>query len=84
MKKFIVSMFLDERGVVSTKRIVGFMCALMLCITMFANQFTPEHIKPSDTLVNTVGLLAFGCLGLTSVDKFSFKKPIDSKEPENG
>jgi hypothetical protein len=40
---------------------------------MFANQFTPEHIKPSDTLVDTVGLLAFGCLGLTSVDKYTKK-----------
>ena len=73
MKKFFVSLFLDERGVVSSKRVCGVLCIVSLCVTMFANQFTPEHIKPSDTLVNTVGLLAFACLGLTSVDKFTKK-----------
>lgn len=74
-------MFLDEREVVSTKRVSGFICVIMLCITMFANQFTEEHLKPSDTLVETVGLLAFGCLGLTTVDKFS-KKPTEKSEGE--
>jgi len=73
MKKFFVSLFLDEVGNVSSKRVCGVLCIVSLCVTMFANQFTPEHIKPSDTLVDTVGLLAFGCLGLTSVDKYTKK-----------
>jgi len=42
----------------------------MLTATLFANQFTAEHIKPSDTLVECVTALAFGCLGLTSIEKF--------------
>ena len=73
MKKFLVSLFLDEVGNVSSKRVCGVLCIVSLCVTMFANQFTPEHIKPSDTLVDTVRLLAFGCLGLTSVDKYTKK-----------
>jgi hypothetical protein len=53
----------------------------MLCATLFANQFTPEHIKPSDVLVECVTALAFGCLGLTTIDKFSLKsKSTDEKE----
>ena len=31
-------------------------------------------IKPSDAVVNAVALLAFGCLGLSSVDKFTKAK----------
>lgn len=86
MKKFFVSLFLDEVGNVSSKRVCGVLCIVSLCVTMFANQFTPEHIKPSDTLVNTVGLLAFGCLGLTSVDKYTKKIrscPVRQPPPSN-
>lgn len=67
------SLLSDERGSVSSKRVVGIMCAIFLCITMYHNSFSDEHVAPSDTLVQSVALLAFGCLGLTSIDKFSFK-----------
>lgn len=74
MKQFIKSMLSDEKGGISSKRVCGFLCTLMLCATLFANQFTEEHIKPSDTLVECVTALAFGCLGLTSFDKFTNRK----------
>lgn len=67
-------MLQDERGATSSKRVCGIICTLILCLTLFANQFTDEHIKPSDTLVECVCALAFGCLGLTTIDKFSLKK----------
>ncbi len=74
MKKllsFIKGVVSDERGEVSSKRVCGIICTLILCATLFANQFTDEHIKPSDTLVDCVTALAFGCFGLTSIDKFT-------------
>ena len=37
------------------------------------SSFSEEHIAPSTILVESVALLAFGCLGLTSVEKI-FKK----------
>ena len=74
MKNFIKQILQDESGVVSSKRVCGIICTVMLCATLFANQFTPEHIKPSDTLVECVTALAFGCLGLTTIDKFSTRK----------
>jgi hypothetical protein len=74
MKKFFTSMLSDEKGAISSKRIAGILCTVMLCATLFANQFTPEHIKPSDMLVECVTALAFGCLGLSTIDKFSLKK----------
>ena len=65
---------LKEKGTPSSKRFVGIVCALTLCITMFANSFTEAHFAPSESLVNSVAMLAFGCLGLASVDKIWGKK----------
>jgi uncharacterized membrane protein len=41
---------------------------------LLANSFSHGDIKPSDILVQTVGMLAFGCLGLTSLDKYTKNK----------
>jgi len=80
--KFISSIISDEKGNGSSKRVVGILCALSLCLTMYHNSFSEEHIAPSAVLVDAVALLAFGCLGLTSVDKFSLKKKEEPKKEE--
>jgi len=85
MKKFfkwVGGLFKDEAGTPSSKRAMGIICTLTLCITMYTNQYTEEHYAPSDTLVNSVALLAFGCLGLSSLDKFSKKKKETSDATE--
>jgi len=72
MKKIITwlgEMLKDESGSPSSKRVVGIICALTLCVTMYVNSFTETHFAPSRDLVDAVALLAFGCLGLSSVDK---------------
>lgn len=63
--------FLSENGQASSKRLVGVVCSGFLCWTMYENSF--NHTEPSEALVQAVALLAFGCLGLTSVEKI-FKK----------
>jgi hypothetical protein len=81
-KKFsnwITGLFKDEKGNPSSKRFIGIICGLSLCVSLFINQYTGH--KPSDALVDSVALLAFGCLGLSSVDKIWSKK--DSKVEEN-
>lgn len=74
MGNFFKSMFTDENGQISSKRVAGMLCVLALVVSLIANTFTHGDIKPSDTLVNTVGLFAFGALGLTSIDKFTKNK----------
>jgi hypothetical protein len=69
MKQF----FQEDNGTYSMKRLCGLLCVLTLCVTMYHNSFSEEHIAPSTILVESVALLAFGCLGLTSVEKI-FKK----------
>jgi hypothetical protein len=75
------SVLKDETGNPSSKRVVGVLCGLTLCITLFANSFSHGEIKPSDILVEAVTALAFGCLGLTAVEKIFEKKnptpPVD-------
>ena len=60
------------------------MCAVFLCITLYENSFSEEHIAPSNILVEVVGAVIFGCLGLSSIDKYThrFKKNDEEKETE--
>ena len=67
-------LFIDETGKPSMKRVCGLLCTIALCVTMYHNQFTDASIAPSESLVNAVALLAFGCLGLSSIDKIFGKK----------
>ena len=72
MKKFInwvCGLLKDERGIPSSKRFIGIISGLTLCITLFVNQYTEQNIAPSTALVNAVAALSFGSLGLSSVDK---------------
>ena len=70
----VKSLFADEKGAVSSKRFVGLLAAVTLCVTMYHNSFSTTDIAPADSLVNAVAMLAFGALGLTSFDKFTNMK----------
>jgi len=75
MKKFILDLFKDERGVTSIKPVVALLGALFLCITTLLNSYSHGDIKPSDALVNAVMVITCVGLGADSIDKFSTKKP---------
>ena len=74
----IKSLFSDEHGVISMKRLCGLLCTISLTATLYQNSFSESHIAPSKELVDAVALLAFGCLGLSSVDKIWGKKQKDT------
>lgn len=69
MLKFFSQIFQDERGNYSSNRFIGILCGVTLCITLFINTFSDGSIKPSDTLVEAVAMLAFGALGLGAANK---------------
>lgn len=79
MKQF----FCDESGQLSMKRICGLLCTVSLCVTMYHNSFSDEHTAPSTVLVEAVAMLAFGCLGLTSVEKIFKNKNNNNERSEN-
>ena len=70
MKQF----FQEDSGRFSMKRLCGLLCVITLCVTMYHNSFSTVDVAPAPYLVDAVALLAFGCLGLSSVDKFTATK----------
>jgi hypothetical protein len=64
----------DESDRISSKRVAGLLCVVAIVSSLIANTFSHESIKPSDVLVESVALFAFGALGLTSIDKFTKNK----------
>lgn len=76
MKKTLIwlnEMLSDERGAVSSKRVIGVTGSLCLFIALFV----PQNSDISSTLVQTVGLLSAAALGLTSLDKWTHKPPVE-------
>jgi len=77
MKKFLTSMFQDERGAVSHKRMIGTLCTVILCIALITK------VTVSETLVHAVEGIAIACIVGTTLDKFSFKESSLTKENGN-
>lgn len=72
IKNFIWSL-LAEDGKMSSKRFAGIVSTLFLCITLLANSFYSNEVKPADILVECVTIVAVGSLGISSVQTI-FKK----------
>lgn len=66
--------FKDEKGKFSANRFVAIMCSTSLCVTMYHNSFSEEHVAPAAILVESVALLAWGALGLGAANKIFKKK----------
>jgi hypothetical protein len=68
MKKFWdwAKGFFSENGEASSKRLVGVISGITLCVTLFLNQNEP--------LVYSVAALSAAALGITAAEKI-FKKP---------
>ena len=95
MKKFFTSMasaireiLSDEKNRLSSKRIIGMMCAIFLCVSLTQHkvvyvEYVEQIYEPSKVLVETLGVITLGCLGLTSLDKYTNKKKKDNTDNEN-
>lgn len=77
---WVAGLFKDENGNPSSKRFIGILCGISLCVTMYHNSFSTLDVAPSPVLVDAVAMLAFGCLGLASVDKFTSRKSKEKTE----
>ena len=66
--------FCDENNFLSMKRLCGFVCTIVLDLILFLTVLFDKSCNLSDTLVFTLGSLAFSCLGLTTIEKIFYKK----------
>lgn len=72
---FFISMLSDESNSISSKRVVGIFCVLVLCTVLIISCFV-TGITPYPELISAIEIIAICSLGFTSVDKFSAKKII--------
>ena len=70
MKEF----FCDENNFLSMKRLCGFVCTIVLALTLMLTVLFEKACNLSDILIFTLGSLAFSCLGLTTIEKIFYKK----------
>ncbi len=68
---------LGDDDSVSSKRFVGLLASICLCLTMVVSSFVSLETPPSNTLIEAVLWLALGSLGFTSIEKFSNYKKRD-------
>lgn len=83
MKKIInwlTGLLKDEKGTPSSKRFIGIVAGLSLCASLFVNLFTEHPVDAN--LINAVAALAFGALGLASVDKIWGNKKDGDKDQQ--
>jgi hypothetical protein len=71
MSKWIANLLSDERGSISTKRVIALLSAFFLCVTLLLNAI--KGIALSDNIVNAVMAICVAAMGSTSIDKFSNK-----------
>jgi len=84
MKKIVnwsAGLLKDEKGTPSSKRFIGIVAGLSLCVALFINLFTEHPVEMG--LINAVTALAFGALGLASVDKIWAKEHGSNSELPN-
>ena len=70
---FFKSMLSEAEGVISSKRVIGFLGFLCLAVTMIMNSFTDVSVAPSKDLVSAVEFITIGVLFGTSLDKIMSK-----------
>lgn len=74
---------LGDNDSVSSKRFVGLVASMCLCVTMVVSSFVSLKTPPSDTLIEAVLWLALGSLGFTSIEKFSNYKRRDRPDKDS-
>jgi hypothetical protein len=73
-QNWFIRMLNDHNFEPSSKRFVGVLGALSLIYALIYNTWFPKN-APAEYIVDSIALLTFGCLGLTSTEKiFSIVK----------
>lgn len=79
--QFISQIFSDESGHGSSKRLVGILCSLALIFVYIHSHIKCQNLEPSENMTEILAILAFSCLGLTTIDKLKNRK-TESKKTE--
>lgn len=83
MKNFFKSLIGSSENSLSSKRFIGLICVISLIICLMVSVFSQGRLCPNESLVQVIGLLAFGSLGLTSSELIFGKKTENKKNQED-
>lgn len=83
------SLLRDERGDISSKRVVGILSSLVIFTIAIRLAFTIENDTVPDSLINALATIACIGLGLTTFDKYimtrrKIKDAISEKKDDDG
>jgi hypothetical protein len=86
MKHFVqfIAGFLTDKGIPSSKRLIGIICGLCLCFVFVFKGVTHDESEIPSALVESVAFLAFGSLGLTTIQQVYKSKSFDMSGGSNG
>jgi hypothetical protein len=82
MTKFFKSLLGSGNQTLSSKRFTGIICVVSLVVALYVSMFSNGKYCANDGLVDTIALLAFGSLGLTSTEVI-FGKKYDTKKDKD-
>lgn len=86
-KNFFRSMFSDESGDISSKRILGTLCVLCILFVLVCGCYIKD-LKPDANLIDAVTYIAIALIFATSSDKamkyFNAHKAKTKKSEEDG
>lgn len=75
IKKYLHDLMADANGSPSSKRLIVFLCTILMAMGYVANlfwQFTVEEF-----MFNAIMYVVIGGMGITGVEKFAPKAPTD-------
>ena len=74
MKKFLIAMISDDKGIVSSKRVLGTLSILSLILCLLFSAFSKRTIAPSSELVYAIAAFALAAFGFSTIEKVMNKK----------
>lgn len=76
---WLIELFKDERGVTSIKPIVAMIGMLVLCASLIIYLISGGVVKIPESIINAIMIITIAGMGGDSIDKFSFKKPLNTE-----
>lgn len=70
--KWFKQIFSAPSGNISSKRVMGVLCIICLCVSLFISTFS--QYQPPTSIVESLTVISIGCLGMTSIDIASYAR----------
>ena len=77
VKAYILSLLADHNGLPSSKRLIIFLCTILITVGYLANLFGGYTVD--EFMFNAIMYVVIGGMGITGVEKFAPKSPTNDE-----